>query len=79
MTKAVELYVRSAEEPKRAYALGSTFLGGEDREYPRTDLLSCGICTRATVDLAPLRQPLGGWPDVVILICDHGLHRLDES
>jgi hypothetical protein len=78
ITKSVEFYVRSAEEPPRAYALGSSYVSGSDLEHSWAGTLTCRICGRVMIDLPPIERPEGGWPDVVVLICDDGLHRLDE-
>jgi hypothetical protein len=78
-TKSVEFYVRSAEESSKAFALGSTYMSGSEREHSWAGTLTCRICGRVMIDLPPIEQPEGGWPDVVLLICDEGFHRLHES
>jgi hypothetical protein len=76
MTKTVELYVRSAQDPKSAYPLATTYLAESQKEYS-TQFLSCPCCGNPTADLGAIRQPADGWPDVLFLICDFGFHRLD--
>jgi hypothetical protein len=77
MTKTVELYVRSAQDPKTAHPLATTYLGEKNKAYS-TEFLSCPCCEHFIADLGSIRQPAGGWPDVLFLICDLGFHRVDE-
>jgi hypothetical protein len=77
VTKSVEFYVRTTEVPPKAFALGSSYLSGSDPENSWPGTLRCRICDRFMVDLPPIQRPEGGWPDVVVVICDDGVHRLD--
>jgi hypothetical protein len=77
--KCVEFYVRSASDPPKAYALGSSHIDGGDQEHSWAGTLTCRICDRVMIDLPPIEQPKAGWPDVVVLICDDGRHSVDES
>jgi len=79
VTRNVEFYVRTTDVPPKAYALGSNYLSGSDLESSWPGTLACRICGRFMIDLPPIQQPKGGWPDVVVLICDDGIHRPDES
>ncbi len=77
-TKCVEFYIRSAAEPRKAYALGSSHIEGSDLEHSWAGTLTCRICDRVMIDLPPIDQPEAGWPDVMVLTCDEGRHGVDE-
>ena len=78
VTKTVEFYVRTTKDPAKAYALGSTYMSERDREHSWPGTLTCRVCDRVMIDLPPIEQPESGWPDVVVLLCDDGAHRLEE-
>jgi hypothetical protein len=76
-TKNVEFYVRTAKEAPKGFALGSSHMSGSDRESSWAGTLTCRICDRVMIDLPPIEQPPAGWPDVIVLVCDDGRHKVD--
>jgi hypothetical protein len=77
--KTVEIYVSPAGRKGVGRAVASVYLSDRDPEYLRMEVLSCPLCDRSIADLGAIPQPIGGWPDVLLLICDRGFHRVDES
>jgi hypothetical protein len=78
MIKTVEIYVSPPGRKDVGRAIASTYLSDRDPEYLRMESLTCSICNQSLADLGAIPQPLGGWPDVLLLVCDLGFHRLDE-
>jgi hypothetical protein len=79
MTKTVEFYIHSAQGAKAVYPIATTDIDEQAEAYSRPTPWSCPFCRQLMQDLAAIRRPSPAWPEVMVLVCDQGEHRVEAS